>query len=250
MRIKFGPLTAIFLSLVLPACGLFQGGDGRVVTGSGRVTSETRAVSGIVAVALEGLGEVVIEEGAAEALTIEAEDNLLPLIASSVEDGTLRLGFNRATWRDTIRPTEPIRFVISVRELQSFDLKGSGSMQSSSLHTDQLLLRISGDGDATIEHLESQQLEVHINGTGHVDVAGTVGDQVVEITGSGQVLAGDLDSQTARVTIGGTGDVVVWTHTDLAVNITGSGTVSYWGDPHVSRRDISGTGDVNPMGVK
>jgi hypothetical protein len=52
------------------------------------------------------------------------------------------------------------------------------------------------------------------------------------------------------VAISGTGDVVVWARNELSMNITGTGTISYWGDPNVSRRDITGTGDINPMGVK
>jgi hypothetical protein len=64
------------------------------------------------------------------------------------------------------------------------------------------------------------------------------------------VQAGDLDSQDTTITIGGSGDVVVWARRELAINISGSGTVSYWGDPTISRRDIAGAGDINPMGVK
>jgi hypothetical protein len=240
----------IVVAGLVAGCGLFTGGDERVVTGSGRVTSETRAVVGIARVALEGMGEVVIQEGAAASLTIEAEDNILPLITSAVAGGTLRLGFERATWRDTIRPTEPIRFVLTVRALEAFELSGSGSLYASSLHTDDLTLHITGAGDVTIEQLESSRLVVRIDGASDVNLAGTVGEQVVEISGDGQYQAGDLDSQATTVTISGSGDVVVWARSELSMNISGSGTVSYWGDPTVSRRDISGAGDINPMGVK
>ncbi len=238
------------LGLLLGACGLLGGGAERVITGSGQVTSETRDVAGIERVTLAGMGEVVIQEGASETLTIEAEDNILPLITSEVTDGTLRLDFDRATWRDTIRLTEPVRYVLTVRELDGLELSGSGSMSSSSLHADHLIIQLTGEGDVTVENMESGALDVRLEGAGNVNVAGLVVDQVVAIEGTGQYQAGELDSETARVTIGGSGDAVVWARRDLSVNITGSGTVSYWGDPVVSRRDISGAGDINPMGVK
>ncbi len=240
----------VLLALLLTACGLFPGGAERVVTGSGRVTSETRAVADFERVALEGLGEVVIQEGSAESLTIEAEDNLLPLITSAVEDGTLRLGFDRATWRDSIRPTQPIRFVITLPALEGFDLLGQGSLHAPSLHNDALTLNLAGEGDVSIDLLEASRLEVRIAGDGAVTLAGTVEEQVIEIGGNGQVQAGDLDTQDTTITIGGSGDVVVWARRELAINISGSGTVSYWGDPTISRRDIAGAGDINPMGVK
>jgi len=239
-------------ALVLPltACGLFQGDADRVITGSGRVTSEARTVAAFSRIALEGQGDVVVQQGSAEALTVEAEDNLLPLITSEVQNGTLRLGFDRATWRDTIRPTQPIRFLVTVTSLEAFDLAGTGSLQAGSLQADRLTLRLTGTGDLTLDQLEAAALEVFIGGTGTVTAAGAVDAQRLEITGNGQYQASDLDSSTAEVTISGTGDAVIWVREDLAALISGSGTLSYWGDPTVSRRDVTGTGDINPMGVK
>jgi hypothetical protein len=235
---------------LLAGCGLLQGQGSRIITGSGNVTRETRVVTGVNSVTLEGIGEVVLQQGAAEGLVIEAEDNLLPLITSAVQDGTLRLGFDRATWQDTLRPTQPIRFLLTVRDLQAFDLTGQGSLYAADLQTTGLALRISGSGDVTINHLEAGTLDVRIEGTSTVTLAGRVDDQTVLIAGTGQYQAGDLESQTARISVGGLGDAVVWVRGDLSADIGGSGTVSYWGLPTVSRRDITGTGDINPMGVK
>ena len=236
--------------LLLTACGLFQGDANRVITGSGRVTSEARTVTGIQSVTLEGLGDVILQEGAAESLTIEAEDNLLPLITSEVQDGTLRLGFDRTTWRDTLRPTQPIRFLLTAPTLAAFDLAGNGSLQAASLRTEQLTLRLTGAGDLTIDHLEASTLDVRLDGIGDITLAGLVDAQTVAISGTGQYRAGDLESGAAQVTISGAGDAVVWAHDDLSVLISGTGTLSYWGQPTLSRRDITGAGDVNPMGVK
>jgi hypothetical protein len=242
----------LFSALTLPllACALFQNPADRIITGSGRTTTEARTISGVTSVVLEGSGEVEIVQGAAESLTIEAEDNLLPLITSAVQAGTLRLGFDRATWREAIRPTQPIRFVLTVPALQSIDLAGRGSLHAADLQADPLALHLTGAGTITLDHLEAGALDVRLDGSGNVIVAGRVDDQTVVIAGSGQYQAGDLDSQTARVTITGTGDVVVWARADLSAEISGSGTVSYWGDPVVSRRAITGTGDINPLGVK
>ena len=237
-------------SLLLTACGLFQGNANRVLTGSGRVTSEARSIEAVHSVALEGLGDVILQEGAATSLTIEAEDNLLPLITSSVQDGTLRLGFDRTTWRDTIRPTEPIRFLLTLPTLAAFDLAGSGSLQAATVRTEALTLRLTGAGDLTIEQLEAATLDVRLDGSGDLNLAGAVDSQTLSLGGTGQYQAGDLASATAEITISGAGDAVVWATDELAILISGTGTVSYWGQPTLSRRDITGAGDVNPMGVK
>ena len=63
-----------------------------VTTGSGNVVSESRNVSGFTKIDLSGAGEVTIDQNGTEALTIEAEDNLMSKVTSEVGDGTLRLG--------------------------------------------------------------------------------------------------------------------------------------------------------------
>ena len=70
--------------LVLSACS--------VINGSGHVETETRQVSGFTGIDLAGSGEVTIEQGDAESLTIEADDNVLPALTSKVSDSTLKLG--------------------------------------------------------------------------------------------------------------------------------------------------------------
>jgi hypothetical protein len=70
--------------LVLPACS--------VVTGSGQTESETREVSGFTRVDLSGSGEVTVVQGDVESLTVEADENVLPVLTSDVSDSTLKLG--------------------------------------------------------------------------------------------------------------------------------------------------------------
>ena len=78
-----------------------------VVKGSGRVQTESRTVQGFTEVDLAGQGSLTITQGADEALTIEAEDNLLPVLTSDVQHGRLVLGTKDNT---IIRATKPIRY--------------------------------------------------------------------------------------------------------------------------------------------
>lgn len=245
--------TACLLAILgwlLCGCSLFQRGGEAVIKGSGKLATETREVGPFTRLALEGLGEVTIQQGSAEALSLTAEDNLLPLITSQVDGDTLRLGFNRPTWRNSVQPTKPIQYTVTVRDLEALELAGSGSLHATSLAAESLLINVLGQGDVMVDHLEAGQTSVRLAGSGTVTLAGRAGQESVQLSGSGQVRAGDLESQTATVDVGGSGEVVVWVRSDLAVNITGAGSVSYFGLPTLSRRDISGTGDINPMGDK
>src|SRR5262249_23160665 len=75
-----GPLALLALSLWM-----------RVV-GSGRVASEARQVRNFDEVALTGSGTLTVTQTGEESLTIQADDNILPLLTSDVVGRRLTLG--------------------------------------------------------------------------------------------------------------------------------------------------------------
>jgi hypothetical protein len=236
------------LAALLAGCGLLPGS--KVVNGSGNVTRIDRPIKGFTGVALDGSGEVIITQGAGESLSIEAEDNLLPLITSVVDDGVLGLDFNRGDWRDVIRPTKPIRFFVTVHDLDALDLSGSGTIRAGAVESPDLAVTVSGSGDVTLDEFRGESLTARLDGSGNITAAGQSQRLEVSLTGSGKIDAGSLESQTASVSLGGSGDVTLWVRSQLDVSISGSGTVNYFGQPTIGKRDITGSGDINPMGDK
>ena len=71
-------------------------------------------VSNFDSVSLEGSGEVYIEQGQTESLTIEADDNILPLLETKVEEMNL-------SWTTkpnlNIDPSQAIVYRITVKDL-------------------------------------------------------------------------------------------------------------------------------------
>ena len=80
--------------------------------GSGRLKRETRDVHDFTDVALSGEGELTVSQTGAESLTIEAEENLLPFLTSSVANGRLSLGTT-----EPIRPTKPVHHTVTVKDV-------------------------------------------------------------------------------------------------------------------------------------
>ena len=197
------------VALLLTGCGS---------SGSGRVETATRQISGVTAVQLTGAGELTIEQTGSESLTIEADADVLPKLTSDVVDGTLVLGT-----RGSISSSRPIKYSLTVASLDGIEVTGSGTVRMSSVETDHLAVSISGSGD--------------------IDLAGRAESQVVKISGSGRYQAGDLESTTAEVHISGSGAAVVQVQDTLDVTVAGSGSVTYLGHPTVTQ-DVSGSGQV------
>ncbi len=230
---------------LLPGCLHFNWSDTHSVKGSGNVVTETRAVSGFDRVALAGSGELSVVQDNLESLTIETDDNLLPLIKSQVAGGWLRIGPEQVN----LNPTRGIHYTLHLKQLRELDLSGSLGASAPSLTTDHLLIRISGSGNVHMGNLRGDDLKVEVSGSGNLNLAGKLTDQHIQISGSGSYSAGDLESQTVVIGISGSGDATVWPRQTLTAHVSGSGQVRYYGSPHVNSQ-VSGSGGVHSAGNK
>lgn len=188
--------------------------------GSGNVVSEPRPVAGFDLVRLSGSGNLLVEQTGAESLTIEAEDNILPLLRSDVENGVLILGLRPGVG---IVTHKPIVFKLTVKELKGIDASGSGSIDVKGLDTDRFDFEGSGSMQAV--------------------VAGRAQEQDVSMSGSGKYNGEALTSRSASVNVSGSGDVVVNASDALDAQVSGSGNVRYVGNPSVTEK-VSGSGSV------
>jgi hypothetical protein len=229
--------------LLLPIAFVF--GACKTVKGSGTVVKERRDVSGFDGIALAGSGAVIVTQGDEESLVIEAEDNLIPLIETKVEDGILEIGTKDDNV--TLAPTEPMVFHVGIKLFNSVSLAGSGRLESDGVKTGHLQVDLAGSGKVEISNLDAERVTVDIGGSGKAVLAGTTGSQTVNIAGSGSHDTPGLESRSATVNISGSGKAVVWAKDDLDVNLTGSGKVEYFGEPTL-RQAILGSGKVLSRG--
>lgn len=240
--------TIALVALAMIACNI-NVGPLTVTRGSGNVISESRTVSDFSAVTFAGIGDMTVIQGETESLVIEAEDNILPLIEVEVRDGTLHIGIQASDWRDTVLPTRPIRYTLTIDDLDRLALSGLGNIRFDRLQAEDFTLVISGAGNVSLGGLEAASVTVQMSGAGNADLSGRVNAQVVTITGAGNYQAGDLESRETVITTSGLGNAILWVHDSLNVTITGAGSVDYYGSPQLTER-ITGLGRVNPQGDK
>jgi hypothetical protein len=204
-------------ALLLSACNFVIPG---AVVGSGNVVTESRPVSGFTKVDLSGVGDLSIDVNGSEALTIEGDDNILPLIVTEVRGDTLHIGFKERT---PIQRVSRLRYTLSAQQLNG--------------------LTISGAGNVTANNIDTPSLEVVTSGAGRINMSGKATNEVITLTGAGSFEGENLLSETARVSTSGVGRAIVNASKTLDVNISGAGAVEYIGSPQVTRQ-ISGVGSV------
>lgn len=105
-----------------------------------------------------------------------------------------------------------------------------------------------GSGDFSCEnHLDTDQLDVKLNGSGDIDFDDVICDAVnVEVLGSGDVNVKKIETQVANVSLVGSGDVKMAFQRSGKVNasLVGSGDIELSGEVHAIDQTKRGSGDI------
>jgi hypothetical protein len=219
-------IPLLFLSsLLLGACTFTLSYD----EGSGTLKKEVRSIESVERVSFEGIGSLIITQGPATMLEIEAEDNILPRIVTRVSGDQLDIGFDTDRWENIIRPTKSITYYLQVENLHDVSLSGLGNIK--------------------IENLTGERLNIRLSGAGSINASGAIAGQDINVSGAGSYDGGDLESERVTVNLSGAGNAVVWVHETLNVSISGLGNVRYYGSPAISE-SITGLGNIQALGER
>jgi hypothetical protein len=220
------------------------------VAGSGVVVTQTRQAADFNAVEINYPVELTIRQGDTPLLTVEAEDNLQPQLATRVSGNTLFIENSERDWTKRVNPTKTVRINMTVKDLQQVDFSSAGTLHIVALKTENLRISISGAGSVSLcDLLIAQSLNMNLSGASNINATGKVDNLTTNISGFGSFHGDDLSSQTARITISGAGSATVWVKNNLNAEISGTGSVRYYGSPSI-QKSVSGLGSVTSLGNK
>jgi hypothetical protein len=242
-------ITLVFLTFLLLSCNLFTNAGIKMITPSDVNISENRDVSGFNAIEFSTLGKINIMQGDKESLNISGPDNVVPEIITEVRNTTLIIRSKENINFNPLGSDNPLTFTIVVKDLTSLTLSGAGDVQVETLTTPSLDINMSGAGKVQQNQITTDNLSINLSGLGGIDISGQATQATIDISGAGGVNAPDLKTQTANVTISGLGGVTIWVTDQLTGNISGSGSVSYYGNPQTDTSS-SGIGDFKSLGNK
>ncbi|MFN8534254.1 MAG: head GIN domain-containing protein [Dehalococcoidia bacterium] len=236
---RIAPLLVLLVWLA--GCGF----GGRGMVGSGVLLEEDRPASGFSSVNVTVPGALTLRQSGQESVRISGDDNIVREIDIVVEAGVLQI--RRKAGAVNLQPRQPLRILVTVRDLTGIESAGSAEISAETLKTSSLSIRTSGSSVVSIGQLTADRLSWSISGSGQLRVAGQAPEQRGDLSGAAQVLAGDLQSARVQVTITGSGEATVRASESLDVRITGIGQVRYFGNPRLSQ-NISGSGKIERAG--
>lgn len=123
------------------------------------------------------------------------------------------------------------------------DVSGSGRIELKGKCRD-FDSHVSGSGRVHLDITVAERAMFGISGSGKIEAAGSAQEVKATISGSGEVRAADLVVDRCDIRISGSGDVEINVNKELDANISGSGTVTYKGNPAHVNSHSSGSGKV------
>lgn len=182
-------------------------------TGTGNQTPD---VSGVTSVTLNGPGTLIIQQGDNESYKIEANDDLMSKISTSVSGNTLSISNLNSVGN------RAVKIYITLKDLNAITTNGGGNSE--------------------VTGLDAGKLTVTLD-NGKMTLAGKADNLIATINGGGNIEANDLISQKATVTINGAGNAKVNVVDSLSAVVNGGGSIIYSGSPQVTQQ-VNGLGSV------
>lgn len=265
-KVKLVAALALVLALVLAlgGCLYINVGDGRVITGSGRMeTKEVELEQALAGIRSMGSIDVIIDASLDGKAIIEGDDNLIDYVELSQNgEGVLtvdyKINMNVGLSLNRMRVYVPAISGGSIETMGSGDISmaggtltgdsfdvhtgGSGDI-SLSLEADSVKLSVNGSGDMNIA-VKAQTLDAVGYGSGDFTLSGTAQKLRASISGSGELAATRLDVQDADVNVTGSGDAYVNVSGNLTGSVSGSGDIEYSGNPANVNVSDTGSGRV------
>jgi hypothetical protein len=258
-----------------------------VVSLSNAQTKETRNVSTFTKISFRVPGKLYLRQGSPQKVEIEGKKDLLEEIETEVSGGKLVIGKEGRWMNWTWGSNDNVTVYITVKDIEGISVAGSGDViGETKIMARNLDLNVSGSGNMKVEIDASGDVEgdvsgsgdlyikgrcasfesdvsgsgkvnlalniandadFGISGSGKIEASGTASRVKASISGSGKVFASNLETNSCEIRISGSGDIEINVKNEIDATISGSGTVSYKGNPNKINSHSSGSGKVRKM---
>jgi hypothetical protein len=192
---------------------------GSRVQGSGVAASETRQAEDFSGVEVGGVFNVEVTAGKEFAVEVQADDNLLPYIKTSVSHGILEIETT-----ERLESNTPLRVRVSAPDIES--------------------IQVSGVSEVSLAGVANSSLEVGASGKSKVKVDGQTDELNIDVSGASSIDADGLKSRTASASASGASRVSLFVTEELTSSASGVSTIAYSGSPINVTKTVSGGSKV------
>lgn len=183
---------------------------------------QTRTVAAFKKIAISGPMNLIVDAGKPFSVTVQGDAKFIGRVKTSVVNGELRISMNDDK---SINIRKHDRVLVSMPSLTSFEAEGAGL--------------------ARLNNVQGDRLDVDYRGAGSLVINGKVRHVRIDAEGVGEVDTKSLIAQEADVSFEGIGAVSIYASEKLDAKVEGMGNLTYYGNPRIVNKSVSGIGSVS-----
>lgn len=227
---------AIILALLTSSC-LMDVNFGSGVTGNGDVVKESRDITEdfTAVTASEGL-DVYITQDSDFKIRVEADENVIDLIGTDIQDGKLKIHAIENIGRATKKIFVSMPEITSLDANSGADLVGEGLMEA-----DKVSLNSSSGASLKVE-IVADQIEADCSSGADIRLGGRANLFYADASSGSDIKAVDLEAKVCRASASSGADIRVNVIEELTADASSGADIGYSGDPRVdTRKSASGS---------
>lgn len=218
---------------------------GKKIKGNGNVVTIERSVGEYESIASAGWFDVILVDGIEGTITLKGEENLLEYIETEVKNGKLTIKKEKGVQLKSSNWKGGIEVTIPIEEINAVSLAGSGDVVSkTTIKTDTFKASLAGSGDVNLA-VEATNFEASLSGSGDMELDGSASRFKVSVAGSGDIDAFGLTADYVEASVAGSADLNVTANQEIKARVSGSGDITYKGNPAKIDSKASGSGDIS-----
>jgi len=171
--------------------------------GSGTLVTEEREIGAIDEVQIGGTGILHLIQGESAELIIEAEDNLIDNITTSVVGDRLIIQ-PESDWFNLWFPTKEIHYYLTLPSIEELDAAGSINVEIESLNTDDLVISLSGSSYMQANEMVINNIDLSVSASADVEIGQLESEELkASFSGSNTFTLGEVAATDVEIIAGG-----------------------------------------------
>jgi hypothetical protein len=227
---------AIILAVLSSSC-MMDVNFGSGVKGNGDVVEESRDITQdfTAITASEGL-DVYVTQAADFKIRVEADENVIDLIGTDIQDGKLKIHAIKNIGRATKKVYVSLPEVTALEANSGADLIGQGLIEADKVH-----LNANSGADLKLE-IVADHIEADCSSGANIRLGGRANLLYADASSGSDIKAVELEAKVCRANASSGADIRVNVSEELTADASSGADIGYSGDPTVdSRKSASGS---------
>jgi hypothetical protein len=232
-----------FLLYLVVAAGFISVGQEKMIKDA---NAEKRSVSGFHTIKIGDGIDLYLTQDESEAVAVSASKiEYRDKIKTTVENGVLRIQFDRNAWEMLSWRNRQLRAYVSVKTLKELSASGGSDVYiQSGLKAGDLKMHISGGSDF-YGIVNADNMEIHASGGSDTKISGKVTNLKISASGGSDFNGFDLIADNVFVSASGGSDARITATRELGVECSGGSDVDYKGNAVIKYKSSSGGSSVS-----